>query len=124
MKRVCLLLIFFLSTALVSYANMETENWRMNKSFYDCLRTCTDYDSIMNITYNDGNNTETYERTIKKYNNKCQVGFFQSASSKNPPADAGGTGDIYQFPMHVLKKINENNSDKYARKYYDAEHSH
>ena len=124
MKRFLLLSLLFLSTASVSYANMETENWRMNKAFYDCLRTCTDYESSMGITYNNGNNTEMYRRIIKKENNKCLVGFFQSASSKNPPADAGGTGDIYKFPMSVLKKINESNFDKYAQKYYNAEHSH
>ena len=123
MKRICLLLIFFLSTALISYANMETENWSMNKSFYDCLNTCTDYDSIMNITYNDGSNTETYERTIKKYDNTCQVVFSQKASSKNPPADAGGTADIYQFPMRVIKHINADNFDNYAKKYYDTKNS-
>ena len=124
MKRAFLLLVLFILPASVSFADMELENWRMNKTFYDCLKTCTDYDSNMEIKYNNDNNTESYWRVIKKVGNKCQVSFGQSASSKKPPADAGGTADIYQFPMRVLKKINASNFDEYAKEYYDEEHSH
>lgn len=114
--------MLLIGTASISFADMKAENWRMNKAFFDCLKTCTDYDSNMEIKYN--NNTELYWRVIKKVDNRCQVTFGQSANSKNPPADAGGTADIYQFPMRVLKKINASNFDEYAKKYYDDEHSH
>ena len=124
LKKSFIISILLIATASVSFADMKTENWRMNKAFFDCLQTCTDYDSNMEIRYNSDNNTESYWRAIKKVNNKCQVSFGQSSSSKNPPADAGGTAEIYQFPMRVLKKINASNFDKYAKKYYDEEHSH
>ena len=123
MKRSFLISILLIATASISFADMKAENWRINKAFFDCLKTCTDYDSNMEIKYNNDNNSESYWRVIKKVDNRCQVTFGQSANSKNPPADSGGTTDIYQFPMHVLKKINENNFDEYAKKYYKAKYS-
>lgn len=124
MKRAFLILTLLITTASISFADMKAENRSMNKAFFDCLKTCTDYASNMEIKYNNDNNTESYWRVIKTVDNKCQVAFGQSASSKNPPADAGGTADIYQFPMRVLKKINASNFDEYAQKYYDEELSH
>ncbi len=124
MKRAFLILILLIATASISFADIKSENWRMNKAFFDCLKTCTDYDSNMEIKYNNNNDTESYWRVIKKVDNRCVVTFGQSASSKYPPSDAGGTADIYRFPMRVLKKINASNFDEYAKKYYDEEHSH
>ncbi len=119
MKRVLLYFLLIISTGTVANAYIEAEN----AEFYKCLKTCADYNSETTITYNNGNNRSLFWRSIKKDNNKCVVTLGQSTSSVNPPADSYGTS-TYQFPMHILKKININNFYEYAKKYYDEELSH
>ena len=85
--------------------------------FFNCLKTCTSYSYKKEIKYNNGDNIESYEKSIK-LNDKgsCDVSIVVWSSSTNPPANAFD-GEVYRFPKSVLKKINKDNFKKYAEKY-------
>jgi len=109
------ILCLFLLTGLCVYADdIHTHD----DMFYQCLKTCTNYQWKLEEKSDNGSWYNRYEeKEIKKSDNgKCLVRFAVHASDEKLKANAADV-DVAEIPVNKLKKINKKNCSKYFSKY-------
>lgn len=114
MKRIfCFWLL--LSVSLCVYAD---DFYSHDDMFWQCLKTCIDYQWKLEEKTDNGKWYNRYEeKEIRKSENgKCLVRYSEHTANEKTKANAANV-DAAEIPFNQLKKINKKNFSKYFSKY-------